>query len=134
MENQEGTKSIRKIRRNGSKMRCFTTHSHTSITCKAIAGKKSAVCATGGTGRGAVSPSVGPPLPVRNVPGWRAYGLLFPIVRMPGVPAAEFTPAEIQVNKRIPLWECPVGLLSDNCLQFCSKLSYARCPADDATS
>ena len=42
IRNQEGIKSIRKVRRNGSKMRGFTTHSHTSITCKAKTGEESA--------------------------------------------------------------------------------------------
>ena len=47
---------------------------------------------------------------------------------MYAVSAAEFTAegtADIIVNKCIPLWRCPVSLLSDNCLQFCSKLSHA---------
>ena len=35
--NQEGTKSIQKNLRNGSKIPRFTTHSHTSTTCKAKA-------------------------------------------------------------------------------------------------
>ena len=33
--NQEGTKSIQKSLRNGSKIHRFTTHSHISINCKA---------------------------------------------------------------------------------------------------
>ena len=42
--------------------------------------------------------------------------------------AAEFTAsgtADILVDRYIPLWGCPVTLLSDNGLQFCSKLSRA---------
>ena len=41
---------------------------------------------------------------------------------------AEFTAegtADILVSKYIPLWGCHVSLLSDNGLQFCSKLSPA---------
>ena len=44
------------------------------------------------------------------------------------VTAAEFTAegmANILVNKYIPLWGCPRTILSDNGLQFCSKLSQA---------
>ena len=44
------------------------------------------------------------------------------------VTAAEFTAegmANILVNKYIPLWACPRTILSDNGLQFCSKLSRA---------
>ncbi len=47
---------------------------------------------------------------------------------MYAVSASEFTAegtAEILVNKYIPLWGCPVSLLSDNGLQFCAKLSHA---------
>ena len=47
---------------------------------------------------------------------------------MYAVSAAEFTAegtADILVNKYIPLWGRPVSLLSDNGLQFCSKLSHA---------
>ena len=47
---------------------------------------------------------------------------------MHAVSAAEFTAestADILVNKYIPLWGCPVSLLSDNGLKFCSKLSHA---------
>ena len=47
---------------------------------------------------------------------------------MDAVSAAEFTAegtTDILANKYIPLWGCPVSLLSDNGLQFCSKLSYA---------
>ena len=32
---------------------------------------------------------------------------------------------EILVNKYVPLWGCPVSVLSDNGLQFCSKLFHA---------
>ena len=41
------------------------------------------------------------------------------------VTAAEFTAegtANILVNQYIPLWGCPRTILSDNGLQFCSKL------------
>ena len=44
------------------------------------------------------------------------------------VTAAEFTAegtAKILVNQYIPLWGCPRPILSDNGLQFCSKLSQA---------
>ena len=44
------------------------------------------------------------------------------------VTAAEFTAegtANILINRYIPLWECPRSILSDNGLQFCSKLSQA---------
>ena len=44
------------------------------------------------------------------------------------VTAAEFTPegtADILMNQYIPLWGCPRTILSDNGLQFCSKLSQA---------
>ena len=44
------------------------------------------------------------------------------------VTAAEYTAegtANVLVNKYIPLWGCPRTILSDNGLQFCSKLSQA---------
>ena len=44
------------------------------------------------------------------------------------VSAAEFTAegtSDILVNKYIPLWGCPASFLSENGLQFCSKLSLA---------
>ena len=44
------------------------------------------------------------------------------------VTAAEFTAegtANVLVNKCIPFWGCPRTILSDNGLQFCSKLSQA---------
>ena len=44
------------------------------------------------------------------------------------VTAAEFTAegtANILVNQYIPLWGCPRTILSDNGLQFCSKLAQA---------
>ena len=47
---------------------------------------------------------------------------------MYAVSAAEFTAegtADMLVNKYIPLWGCPASPLSDNGLQFCSKLSLA---------
>ena len=42
--------------------------------------------------------------------------------------AAEFTAedtANIPVNKYIPLWRCPRTIISDNGLQFCSRLPQA---------
>ena len=42
--------------------------------------------------------------------------------------AAKFTAegtANILVSQHIPLWGCPRTILSDNGLQFCSKLSHA---------
>ena len=39
--------------------------------------------------------------------------------------AAEFIAegtANILINRYIPLWRCPRSILSDNCLQFCSKI------------
>ena len=47
------------------------------------------------------------------------------------VTAAEFTAegtANVVVNQYIPLWGCPRTMLSDNVLQFCSKLSQAVHP------
>ena len=47
---------------------------------------------------------------------------------MYAVTAAEFTAedtAYILINRYIPLWGCPRSILSDNGLQFCSKLSQA---------
>ena len=44
------------------------------------------------------------------------------------VTAAEFTAegmANIIINRYIPLWRCPRGILSNNGLQSCSKLSHA---------
>ena len=44
------------------------------------------------------------------------------------VTAAEFTAegtANILINRYIPLWGCPRSILSDNGLQFCSKLLHA---------
>ena len=44
------------------------------------------------------------------------------------VTAAEFTAegtANVLVKRCIPLWGCPRTILSDNGLQFCSKLSQA---------
>ena len=46
------------------------------------------------------------------------------------VTAADFTTegtANVLVNKYIPLWGCPRTILSDNGLQFCSKLSQSVC-------
>ena len=39
---------------------------------------------TGGTGRVVVPPSVVQPIPVRNVNGWRALGLLLALCAGPG--------------------------------------------------
>ena len=70
-------------------------------------------------------------LPV--TPKGKTYTLLF-TNRFSGwadmipVTAAEFTAEDtvnILVNQYIPLWGCPRTLLSDNGLQFCSKLSQA---------
>ena len=47
---------------------------------------------------------------------------------MYAVTAAEFTAegtANFLINRCIPLWGCPRSILSDNGLQFCSKLSQA---------
>ncbi|CAB1119198.1 unnamed protein product [Ectocarpus sp. CCAP 1310/34] len=44
-------------------------------------------------------------------------------------PSGDRAAADILVNRYIPLWGCPLSLLSDNGSQFCSKLSqvvYAR--------
>ena len=67
------------------------------------------------------------PLPV--TPRGKTYILFFTArfsrrVDMFAVIAAEFTAASILVNRYIPLWWCPRSILSDNGLQFCSKLSY----------
>ena len=46
------------------------------------------------------------------------------------VTAAGFIPegaANILINRYIALWGCPRSMLSDNGLQFCSKLSHAVC-------
>ena len=77
---------------------------------------------------GAVSVDYGP-LPV--TPRGNTYILLFTdrFSRRADtllVTAAEFTSegaAKILVNQYIPLWGCPRTILSDNGLQFCSKLS-----------
>ena len=71
------------------------------------------------------------PLPV--TPRGNTYILLFTDrfsrrADMFPVTAAEFTAegtANILVNQYIPLWGCPRTILSDNGLQFCSKLSQA---------
>ena len=45
------------------------------------------------------------------------------------VTAAEFTAegtANILINRYIPLWWCPRSILSDNGLQFCSKISHVE--------
>ena len=71
------------------------------------------------------------PLPV--TPRGNTYILLFTDrfsrrADMFPVTAAEFTAedtAKILVNQYIPLWGCPHTILSDNGLQFCSKLSQA---------
>ena len=47
---------------------------------------------------------------------------------MYAVTAAEFTAegtANFLINRYILLWGCPCSILSDNGLQFCSKLSHA---------
>ena len=49
-------------------------------------------------------------------------------VDMFAVTAAEFAAegtANILINRYIHLWGCPRSILSDNGLQFCSKLSHA---------
>ena len=33
--------------------------------------------------------------------------------------------AYVLVNKHMPVWSCPLSILSDNGVQFCSKLSVA---------
>ena len=71
------------------------------------------------------------PLPV--TPRGNVYILLFTDrfsrrADMYAVTAAEFTAegtADILINRYITLWGCPATLLSDNGLQFCSKLSHA---------
>ena len=71
------------------------------------------------------------PLPV--TPRGNAYILLFTDhfsrrADMYAITEAEFTAtgtADILINRYIPLWGCPVTLLSDNGLQFCSKFSRA---------
>ena len=71
------------------------------------------------------------PLPV--TPRGNAYILIFTDRLghrndMLAVTAAEFTAegaANILINRYIPLWGCPCSILSDNGLQFCSKLSHA---------
>ena len=84
------------------------------------------------TGPGvAVSVDCFDPLPV--TPRGNTCILLFtdrfsPRADMFPVTAAEFTAegtADILVNQYIPLLECPRTILSDNGLQFCSKLSQA---------
>ena len=70
------------------------------------------------------------PLPV--TPRGYTYILLFTDrfsrrADMFGVTAAEFTAegtANVLINRYISLWECPRSILSDNGLQFCSKLSH----------
>ena len=69
------------------------------------------------------------PLPV--TPRGNTYSLLFTDrfsrrADMFPVTAVEFTAkgtANVLVNQYIPLWGCPRTILSDNGLQFCSKLS-----------
>ncbi|CAB1104650.1 unnamed protein product [Ectocarpus sp. CCAP 1310/34] len=71
------------------------------------------------------------PLPL--TPRGNTYILLFTDrfsrrADMYAVTAAEFTAegtADVLVNQYIPLWGCPLSLLSDNGSQFCSKLSQA---------
>ena len=71
------------------------------------------------------------PLPV--TPRGNTYILLFTDsfsrrADMYAVTAAEFTAegtANFLINRCIPLWGCPRSILSDNGLQFCSKLSQA---------
>ena len=71
------------------------------------------------------------PLPVP--PRGNTYILLFTDrfsrrADMLPITAAEFTAegtANILMNQRIPMWGCPRTILSDNGLQFCSRLSQA---------
>ena len=71
--------------------------------------------------------------PVPVTPRGKSYILLFTDrfsrrANKHAVSAAEIMAegtADILVNKYIPLWGCPASLLSDNGLQFCSKLSLA---------
>ena len=71
--------------------------------------------------------------PLPTTPRGNTYILLFTDrfsrrADMYAVTAAEFTAegtADILVNRFIPLWGCPISLLSDNGLHFCSKLSQA---------
>ncbi|CAB1100714.1 unnamed protein product [Ectocarpus sp. CCAP 1310/34] len=83
------------------------------------------------------------PLPL--TPRGNTYILLFTNrfsrrADMYAVTAEEFTAegtVDILVNRYIPLWGCPLSLLSDNGSQFCSKLSQAVCarlPIRKATS
>ena len=77
--------------------------------------------------------SVGYVCPLPVTPRGNTYILLFTDrftrrADMFPVTAAEFTAegtANILVNQYIPLWGCPRTILSNNGLQFCSKLSQA---------
>lgn len=71
--------------------------------------------------------------PLPTTPRGFSYILLFTDrfsrrANMYAVTDAEFTAegtADVLVNKYMPVWGCPLSILSDNGLQFCFKLSVA---------